>query len=163
MLTHMLDRRTFLIASGAIAGTAGFAAAETCIGTSQGSAHSVVMLNVACGEGGTPNVFNPPILRVEPGDTVKFLAIDSGHNSASRRGMIPEGAEAWNGGIDEELEVTLTVPGVYGYVCTPHYEVGMVGLIVVGDDLSNLEDAKRVRQLGEARTAFRSLFAELKA
>lgn len=39
--------------------------------------------------------------------------------------------------------------------------MGMVGLIVVGDDLTNLEAAKDVRQLGDARSAFRTLFERL--
>lgn len=120
-----------------------------------------MMLNAACDDDQTLNVFNPPILRVALGDRVTFVPTDSGHNIASRRGMIPDGAEPWNGGIDAEVTLELTVPGVYGYVCTPHYEVGMVGLIVVGEDLSNLEAVQSVRQRGQARTAFRSLLAEL--
>ncbi|MEM6914350.1 MAG: pseudoazurin [Pseudomonadota bacterium] len=163
MPTQTLNRRTFLIATGAAA-TSTAVAAQTCIGTSEGTQHTVLMLNASCGDGGdggVPNVFSPAILHVQPGDTVQFLATDTGHNTASRRGMIPDGAEAWNGGVDEELTVEFTVPGVYGYVCAPHYDVGMVGLIVVGDDLSNLDQAKSVRHSGEARTAFRVLFAEL--
>jgi hypothetical protein len=31
------------------------------------------------------------------------------------------------------FDVTLTVPGVYDYYCTPHEGAGMVGRIVVGD------------------------------
>ncbi|MGZ2256556.1 pseudoazurin [Roseobacter sp. A03A-229] len=125
--------------------------------------HSVLMLNAACGDSNTLNVFAPAILRIAPGDSVTFLATDPSHNTASKRGMIPEGAAPWNGAIDEELTLTLTVPGIYGYICLPHYEMGMVGLIVVGDDLSNLAAAKKVRHLGAARTAFRTLLAALEA
>ena len=31
------------------------------------------------------------------GDTVTFESVDKGHNSASIKGMIPDGAEAWKG------------------------------------------------------------------
>ena len=75
--------------------------------------------------------------------------------------MIPEGADPWNGAVDEELTVTLTTPGIYGYICLPHYELGMVGLIVVGDDLSNLKTSKKTRHPGDARKNFRALFKKL--
>ncbi|MEM8663353.1 MAG: plastocyanin/azurin family copper-binding protein, partial [Pseudomonadota bacterium] len=54
-----------------------------------------------------------------------------------------------------------TEPGTYGYVCLPHLEMGMVGLILVGDYTVNLEAAKKVRQIGGARRAFRELFRKV--
>jgi len=160
----MLTRRSFIVTATTATGLAAGAAASTCVVPApKDGVHNVLMLNAACGDAQTPNVFEPPILRVVPGDVVKFIATDSGHNAASKRGMIPDGAEAWNGAIDEELEVKLTVPGIYGYICLPHYEQGMIGLIVVGDDLSNLDAIKKVRHPGQARAAFRELIAELEA
>ncbi|MEM8813316.1 MAG: pseudoazurin [Pseudomonadota bacterium] len=158
----MLTRRKFAIFTGALAmgGSAGWACP---VPPADGTQHSILMLNAACGDSDTPNVFAPALLRIDVGDSVTFLATDAGHNSASKRGMIPDGAEAWNGGIDEELSVTFTVPGIYGHICVPHYEWGMVGLIVVGDTLSNLERAKKVRHPGSARKVFRALLAELEA
>ncbi|GIS46662.1 MAG: hypothetical protein Ct9H90mP18_09940 [Gammaproteobacteria bacterium] len=35
-------------------------------------------------------------------------------------------------GLNEELVVKFDKEGVYGYKCTPHYILGMVGLVVVG-------------------------------
>ena len=123
----------------------------------------VLMLNAACGDPDTPNVFEPAILRINPGDSVTFVPTDAGHNSASKRGMIPESASPWNGAIDENLTVEFTVPGIYGHICVPHYEWGMVGLIVVGNDLSNLKSAKKIRHPGSARKVFRALLKELEA
>lgn len=123
--------------------------------------HSILMLNAACGDSNTPNVFEPAILRINRGESVTFLPTDAGHNAASKRGMIPEGAQPWNGAIDEVLTVDFTVPGIYGYLCLPHYEMGMVGLIVVGEDLSNLAAAKKVRHPGSARKTFRALLDQL--
>ncbi len=123
----------------------------------------VMMLNSAADDAQHTNVFTPDILHVQLGDTVTFIPTDNGHNTASKRGMLPEGAEPWNSPMDEEFNVTFTVEGVYGYVCVPHYEMGMVGLIVVGDGMANLEDAKDVRQAGSARSAFRALFERLEA
>jgi pseudoazurin len=121
----------------------------------------ILMLNAATDNAQHTNAFTPDILRVQVGDTVTFIPSDDGHNTASKRGMLPDVAEPWNSPMNEEFSITFTVEGVYGYVCLPHYEMGMVGLIVVGNDLSNLEDAKDVRQLGDARGAFRTLFERL--
>ncbi len=121
----------------------------------------ILMLNAATNNAQHTNVFTPDILRVQVGDIVTFIPSDDGHNTASKRGMLPDGAEPWNSPMNEEFSITFAVEGVYGYVCLPHYEMGMVGLIVVGNDLSNLEDAKDVRQLGDARGAFRTLFERL--
>jgi len=122
----------------------------------------VMMLNAATDDAQHANVFAPDILYVQLGDTVTFVPTDTGHNTASKRGMIPEGAEPWNSPMDEEFSITLTVPGVYGYVCLPHYEMGMVGLIVVGEDAPNLDEAAKVRHPGAAGSAFRGLLEDLK-
>lgn len=77
-------------------------------------------------------IYEPQYLEIAPGDTVKFLAAQPSHNAATIDGMIPEGAEPFKGGINEEIEVTLTVPGTYGIKCSPHFAMGMVMLIRVG-------------------------------
>jgi pseudoazurin len=112
-----------LITSAAVVITlAGAAAAET---------FEVQMLNK--GAAGTM-VFEPASLRVAAGDTVKFIAADKGHNAQTIDGMMPEGAEGFAGKINEEIEITLTEPGVYGVMCKPHFAMGMVMVIAVGDD-----------------------------
>jgi len=80
-----------------------------------------------------PMVYEPEFLKVKPGDTVKFLATTSGHNAASIDGMLPAGAQPFKGKINEEIEVTFTESGLYGVKCLPHYAMGMVMLIQVGD------------------------------
>lgn len=110
-----------LLAGGGASLVAGQASAAT---------HQVRMLNT--GANGASMVFDPLFLNIRPGDSVKFIATDRGHNAATITGMIPEGATPFNGRINEEIEVRFTVPGVYGYKCTPHTGMGMVGLIQVG-------------------------------
>jgi pseudoazurin len=92
--------------------------------------HEVRMLNR--NESGAM-VYEPAVLRMAPGDSVRFVAASSGHNAASIDGMLPEGAMPFKGGINEEITLTLSAPGVYGVKCTPHFAMGMVMLIVVGD------------------------------
>lgn len=78
-------------------------------------------------------VFEPAYIQAAPGDTIKFIAADKGHNAEVNKGMLPEGAEAFKGKINEEFEVVLSVEGVYGVVCKPHFAMGMVMTIAVGD------------------------------
>lgn len=92
--------------------------------------HEVRMLN--SGEAG-PMVFDPSFLEIAPGDTVKFLATDPGHNAEAIPDMIPDEAEAFSGGIDEEISVTLENEGLYAVRCTPHFAMGMVMTIAVGE------------------------------
>lgn len=79
-------------------------------------------------------VFEPDHLRLQPGDSVKFLATNATHNAASMSEWLPNGAEAFKGQINEEINVTFTQPGVYGIKCIPHYMMGMVMLVQVGDE-----------------------------
>ena len=124
--------------------------------------HGVEMLNKHPENSKQRNVFLPRILSVQPGDTVTFISIDRGHNSASIKGMLPEGAEAWNGKISKDIAVTFDTPGYYGYQCTPHYALGMVGLIIVEGEgkLANLDAAKAVKHRGRARKEFEAIWAE---
>ncbi|WP_300063576.1 pseudoazurin [uncultured Roseobacter sp.] len=158
----LLDRRRFGLAFGATL-AAPMLAARTTAPAHEDGQHAILMLNADCSDTSVVNVFAPSVLHIEPGQSVTFLATDPGHNTASKRGMIPDGAEPWNGAIDEELTITLPVPGIYGYICLPHYEGGMVGLIVVGNDLSNLAAAHKVRHPGAARKTFRALLTDLEA
>ena len=103
--------------------------------------HTVKMLN----QGPTGvMVFEPAFLKINVGDTVTFESTDAAHNSASIPGMIPSGASPWNGQLSRDISVTFEIPGVYGYQCTPHAMMAMVGVIQVGDDNSNIETAKNV-------------------
>lgn len=91
----------------------------------------VQMLNK--GSDGERMVFEPAFVQAQPGDTIKFLAANKGHNAEINKGMLPEGAEPFKGKVNQEIEVTLDVEGVYGVICKPHFAMGMVMTIAVGD------------------------------
>lgn len=93
--------------------------------------HTVKMLNN--GPDGVM-VFEPAVLQVAVGDTVNFVATDMAHNSASV--FTPPGATTWNGGMSQNVSVTLDTPGVYIYECTPHAMMAMVGVIQVADGMT---------------------------
>jgi pseudoazurin len=119
--------------------------------------HQVQMLNK--GPGGMM-VFEPSLLKIAPGDRVHFVATDKGHNVISIEGMAPNGATPFQGKMNEDMTVTFDKPGVYGFECKPHYGMGMVGLVVVGD-ASNLTQAEAVPQKGKAKQSFQKLFGQL--
>ena len=109
-------------------------------GAALAESHEVQMLNT--GSDGVM-VFEPAVLSINPGDSVTFKATNPGHNSESMEGMMPEGAEGWQGGMGQDVTVTFDQDGVYVYQCTPHLMMAMVGVIKVGSG-SNLETIKGV-------------------
>ena len=102
-------------------------------------------------------VFEPALIKAAPGDTVTFVATDKGHNAEIISGMLPAGAAPFKGKMNQNLTVKLTKPGVYGYKCLPHYGMGMVGAIIVGDLKANAAAAKAVNHPGKAKQAFASI------
>ena len=129
------------------------------VATSASAANfEVLMLNK--GTDGKTMGFSPSFLHVEPGDTVTFIPVDKGHTAGAVLDMIPAEAPTWEGKTDEEFTVTFTVPGLYGFKCQPHFSMGMVGLIQVGDDRHNLKDLMDVRLPGKAQARMMELFAK---
>jgi pseudoazurin len=119
----------------------------------------VQMLNK--GESGVM-VFEPSLVQVQPGDTVHFVATDKSHDVESVKGMLPDGVEPFKGKMNENFDLTVTEEGVYGVKCTPHFPMGMVALVVVGDPSSNLEAAKAVKNPKKAQERFDADFAQIK-
>lgn len=155
-----MNRRT-MIAATAAAATMPFApkmarAAETIV---------VEMLNKDPNNSRNRYVFSPRLISVQPGDTVVFKSVDRGHNSASIDGMLPDGVEEWSSKINDDFEMTFETPGFYGYACTPHSTVGMVGLVVVEGEgkLDNLEAAQKVRHRGKSKKAWEEIWEEAEA
>jgi pseudoazurin len=107
-------------------------------------------------------VFEPAFVKIAPGDTVKFVSTDKGHNAESIKGMLPEGAAPFVGKNNEDIAVKFEQEGVYGIKCLPHYGMGMVAMIVVGNP-GNIDQAKAVPQVGKAKQVFATLFGKLEA
>lgn len=89
--------------------------------------------------------FDPVGIHVAPGTTIRWINRDRRHihtttsyhpRNLNRPQRMPSAAKPWNSGdlaYEQGFSVTLTVPGVYDYFCTPHEARGMVGRIVVGE------------------------------
>ncbi|PVE23596.1 hypothetical protein DC522_14970 [Microvirga sp. KLBC 81] len=132
----MISRRHFLrIGGGLLAGLAG---------PRSPLAGEPVEIRMQGNTDGSHVWFDPIGLRIEPGQTIRWVNLDSGNSHTAtayhpenfeRPLRIPEGAEPWNSDYllpNETFSVTLTVEGVYDFFCVPHEHAGMVGRIVVG-------------------------------
>ena len=92
------------------------------------------MLNLR--EDGERMVYSQDVVNIEVGDTVKWLPKDGGHNVEFVAG--PDTFEIPSKSyINREVSIKFDIPGIYLYVCSPHSIMGMIGLIVVGNDTSN--------------------------
>lgn len=108
-------------------------------------------------------VFEPALTRIAPGDTVTFVPTDKGHNAETIKDMLPEGAEPFKGKMSQEVAVTFTTEGAYAIKCNPHYPMGMVAVVVVGDAPANLDALKAIKQPKLAQARFDAAVAELAA
>ena len=107
-------------------------------------------------------VFSQEIVRINPGDTVFWKATDPGHNVQfiSKNG-VPDGVEKFKSKVGKDTEFTFTIPGIYAYWCVPHKTLGMIGFVIVGEDLSNLDAIKKVKFIGKSKKIAKTLIAEI--
>jgi pseudoazurin len=109
---------------------------------------------------GNKMVYSQEIARVAAGDTITWVPTSKGHNVeivAAPEGFdIPKKSK--NG---KEVAITFDVPGVYYYWCTPHKGMGMIGLVVVGDDTSNKDVVAKAKALGKSKKKLKKLLGEL--
>lgn len=144
-------RRTAAIIAASLA-FAGAVAAEE---------HRVEMLNK--GSDGQTMVFEPAFLKIAPGDTVTFVPTDKSHNAETILGTLPDEAEAFKGRINEEISVTLNAEGLHPVKCLPHYPLGMVALIQVGDSAPNLDAVSSEKYPGKAAERMALLLENVEA
>ena len=77
-------------------------------------------------------VFEPAFIEADVGDTIYFIATDKGHNVESIKGMLPNGVTAFKSPLNKDYEMKIEAEGLYGLKCTPHYAMGMIALVKVG-------------------------------
>jgi len=144
--------RKLLMSAAFLAGSTVAAFAETI---------EVQMLNEnAAGE---KMVFSQELIRAEIGDVIRFVPTDRSHNAQSVKDALPEGQEGFKGKMNNEIEYTVTETGLTAVVCQPHQTMGMVALIVVGDDLSNEQQILDARLRGKGKDKIEALIEEAKA
>ena len=81
---------------------------------------------------------------IEAGDTIEWLPTNEGHNvevlAGPQMNTLSRKSE-----INALFSVVFKNPGRYLYHCTPHGNMGMLGLIVVDNDFHNLESVQKVQ------------------
>jgi len=127
-------------------------------GTAHAAEHTVKMLNK--GESGNM-VFEPAAVAAAPGDTIHFVPTDKSHNVEGIKGMLPEGFKPFRSKVNEDYILTVSEPGIYGIKCSPHFSMGMVMLVKVGDDPANLDAARTVKLPAKAGERMKAAFERL--
>jgi len=109
---------------------------------------------------GQKMVYSEDVARVNVGDTVTWVPTSKGHNVeivAAPEGFdIPKKSKN-----NKEVSITFDVPGIYYYWCTPHKGMGMIGLVIVGDDVSNKDAIAKAKAMGKSKKKLKALLGEL--
>ena len=108
---------------------------------------------------GNKMVFSEEVVKVDVGDTVTWLPSSKGHNVEMISSPNKMKFKSKNG---KEAKITFETPGIYYYLCTPHKGMGMIGLVVVGNDLSNIDDIASAKAIGKSKKKLKALLASLK-
>ena len=108
---------------------------------------------------GNKMVFSQEVVKIEVGDTVTWLPTTKGHNVEMISSPNKMKFKSKNG---KEAKITFDTPGIYYYWCTPHKGMGMIGLVVVGNDLSNMDEVASAKARGKSKKKLKKLLASLK-
>ncbi|MDC1280834.1 plastocyanin/azurin family copper-binding protein [bacterium] len=104
-------------------------------------------------------VFSKKMISIDLNDQVLWKSVDKGHN-VQFIGM-PDGAKKYKSKISKDASYKFEKPGVYLYQCTPHKAMGMIGIVVVGNNKNNLEKIKKVKVYGKSKKILKSLLEKL--
>ena len=109
---------------------------------------------------GAKMVYSLDIVDVSVGDTVTWLPTAKGHNVQFIAG--PDSAELpRKSKLNKQFTHQFDVPGVYLYQCTPHKSMGMIGLVVVGDNTNNKDAIASTKVNGKSKKKLAKLLSEL--
>ena len=109
---------------------------------------------------GEKMVYSVDVANIDVGDTITWLPASKGHNVHFIAG--PEGWELpKKSKNNKEVAITFDTPGVYLYQCTPHASMGMIALVVVGGDTSNIEAIEQAKVRGKSKKKLKKLLGEL--
>ena len=119
---------------------------------------TIEMLNKR--DDGAKMAYSEDIARINVGDTITWVPTSKGHNVHFIAG--PEGWELpKKSKNNKEVAITFDTPGIYLYQCTPHATMGMIAMVVVGEDLSNKDAIAKSKIRGKSKKVFKKLLGEL--
>ena len=101
------------------------------------------------------------VAHIDVGDTIEWLP-NADHNVEFLGGpdmnSLPEKSK-----FNVLYSVNFNAPGVYLYHCTPHGNMGMLGLVVVGNNFNNLKDIEKIQLSPVAKSVLQKLIKTSKS
>ena len=95
------------------------------------------------------------VAHIDVGDTIEWLP-NVDHNVEFLGGpdmnSLPEKSK-----FNVSYSVNFNTPGVYLYHCTPHGNMGMLGLVIVGNNFNNLKDIEEIKLSPVAKSVLQKL------
>ena len=120
---------------------------------------TIEMLNKR--DDGAKMVYSQDVAEIDVGDTITWVPTSKGHNV-----HFIAGPDGWDkpkkSKNNKEVALTFDTPGIYLYQCTPHASMGMIALVIVGDDTSNLDALKKAKVRGKSKKKLKALLEEFK-
>lgn len=110
---------------------------------------------------GQKMVYSEDVLYIKSGDIVTWLPTSKGHNVEFVVGPDDADLPKKPSKVNKEYTHTFTQPGIYLYQCSPHKSMGMIALIVVDDDTTNIETIKSTRVFGKSKKKLEELTTDL--
>ena len=100
------------------------------------------------------------VAHIDVGDTIEWLP-NLDHNVEFLGGpdmnSLPEKSK-----FNVSYSVNFNTPGVYLYHCTPHGNMGMLGLVIVGNNFNNLKDIEEIELSSVAKSVLQKLIKKSK-
>ena len=104
-------------------------------------------------------VYSTEVARVAVGDTITWLPASKGHNVHFI--SAPDGVELIKSKMNKEFSFTFEKEGIYLYQCTPHKSMGMIALVIVGENTDNIDSAKKAKVVGKSKKKLKKLLENL--
>ena len=105
-------------------------------------------------------VYSVDVAEIDAGDTITWLPTTKGHNV-----HFIAGPDGWDlpkkSKNNKEVAITFDTPGIYLYQCTPHASMGMIALVIVDGDTSNLDAIAKAKVRGKSKKKLKKLLGEL--
>ncbi len=106
-------------------------------------------------------VYSQELVKIDAGKSIEWVATDKGHNVEMLAG--PDGYELpKKTKLGDNVTIKFSVPGIYLYQCSPHAAMGMIGIVVVGGDTSNMDAIKGKKVTGsKSKKKVKKLLSEI--
>ena len=103
--------------------------------------------------------FSIEVAHIDVGDTIEWLP-NADHNveflAGPNMNSLLEKAS-----FNVSYSANFDLPGVYLYQCTPHGNMGMLGLVVVGNNLNNLKEIEEIELSQIAKSVLQRLIVKI--